>query len=57
MSNIGGKLTGRKIHIEECGIFEVEPTCNFFMDAFKEQYYPMGNYGDQYMRWTTLHKK
>ena len=23
------------------------------MDAVKEQYYPVGNYEDQYMRWTT----
>jgi hypothetical protein len=27
------------------------------MDAIKEQYYTMGNYDDQYMRWTTLHQK
>ncbi len=24
------------------------------MDAVKEQYYPVDNYEDQYMRWTTL---
>jgi hypothetical protein len=24
------------------------------VDAVKEQYYPVGNYEDQYMRWTTL---
>jgi hypothetical protein len=24
------------------------------VDAVKEQYYPIGNYEDQYMRWTTL---
>ena len=29
----------------------------FFVDAVKEQYYPVGNYEDQYMRWTTLKKE
>jgi hypothetical protein len=27
------------------------------VDAVKEQYYPVGNYDDQYMRWTTLHQE
>ena len=27
------------------------------MDEFKEQYYPVGNYDDQYMRWTTLRQE
>ena len=27
------------------------------VDAVKEQYYPIGNYDDQYMRWTTLWKE
>jgi hypothetical protein len=39
---------------EESGIYGVEPTWDFFVDAVKEQYYPVGNYEDQYMRWTTL---
>jgi hypothetical protein len=39
---------------EESGMFEVEPTWEFFMDAVKEEYYPIGNYDEQYMRWTTL---
>jgi hypothetical protein len=42
---------------EESGMFGVEPTWDFFMDAIKEQYYPVGNYDDQYMRWTTLHQE
>jgi hypothetical protein len=46
-----------KSSIEESGIFGVEPTWDSFMDVFKEQYYPMGTYDDQYMRWTTLHQK
>jgi hypothetical protein len=29
----------------------------FFGDAVKEQYYPVGNYKDQYMRWTTLRQE
>jgi hypothetical protein len=29
----------------------------FFVDTFKEKYYPIGNYDDQYMRWTTLWKE
>jgi hypothetical protein len=27
------------------------------MDVVKEQYYPVGNYDEQYMRWTTLHQE
>jgi hypothetical protein len=27
------------------------------MDAVKEKYYPVGNYDDQYVRWTMLHQK
>ena len=43
--------------IEESGIYGVDPTWDFFVDAVKEQYYPIGNYEDQYMRWTTLRKE
>jgi hypothetical protein len=53
MSNIGGKLTWDQSYTEEYGISEAEPTWDFFVDAIKEQYYPVGNYEDQYMRWTT----
>jgi hypothetical protein len=42
---------------DESGIFGVEPTWDFFIDAVKEQYYPMEIYYDQYMRWTTLNQK
>jgi hypothetical protein len=45
-----------KSSTEESGIFWVEPTCDFFLDVVKEKYYPVGNYDDQYMRWTTLHQ-
>jgi hypothetical protein len=27
------------------------------VDAVKEHYYPVGNYEDQYMRWTTLRQE
>jgi hypothetical protein len=46
-----------KSSTEESGIYGVEPTWDFFVDAVKEQYYPVGNYDDQYMRWTTLHQE
>ena len=39
---------------EESRIYGAEPTWDFFVDAVKEQYYPIGNYEEQYMRWTTL---
>jgi hypothetical protein len=35
-------------------MFEVEPIWDFFMDAIKEQYYPIRNYDEHHMRWTTL---
>jgi hypothetical protein len=40
--------------IEESTIFLVSPTWDSFLDAIKEQYYPIGSYEDQYTRWTTL---
>jgi hypothetical protein len=46
-----------KSSTEESGIYGAEPTWDFFVDAVKEQYYPIGNYEDQYMRWTTLRKE
>jgi hypothetical protein len=42
---------------EESGIYGPDPTWDFFVDAVKEQYYLVGNYEDQYMRWTTLWKE
>jgi hypothetical protein len=42
---------------EESGIYGADPTWYFFVDAVKEQYYPVGNYEDQYMRWTTLRQE
>jgi hypothetical protein len=34
--------------------FRREPTWETFVDALKEEFYPVGSYDDQYMRWTTL---
>jgi hypothetical protein len=42
---------------EESRIYGANPTWDFFVDAVKEQYYPVGNYEDQYMRWTTLRQE
>jgi hypothetical protein len=42
---------------EESGIYGADPTWDFFVDAVKEQYYPVGNYEDQYMRWITLRQE
>jgi hypothetical protein len=38
---------------EESAIFGLGPTWVAFVDTLKEQYYPVGNYDDQYTRWTT----
>jgi hypothetical protein len=32
-------------------------TWESFMDAIKEQYYPVGSYDDLYTKWTTLWKE
>jgi hypothetical protein len=56
-SNIGGKLTGTKVPQKESGIYGVEHTWYFFVDVVKEQYYPIYNYENQYIRWTTLQQE
>ena len=38
-------------------MFGTEPTWEYFVDALKGQYYPVGNYEDQYTRWTTLRQE
>jgi hypothetical protein len=43
--------------LDESTIFGREPTWAAFVDALKEEFYPIGNYDDQYMRCTTLHYK
>ena len=51
------KTYWEKSSIEESGIYGAKPTWDFFVDAVKEQYYPVGNYEEQYMRWTTLRQE
>jgi len=34
--------------------FREKTTWVAFVDSLKEDVYPVGNYDDQYMRWTTL---
>ena len=43
-----------KSFTKESGIYGANSTWDIFVDAAKEQYYLVGNYDDQYMRWTTL---
>ena len=39
---------------EDSEIFETEPTWASVVDAFKEEFYHVGNYDDQYTRWMTV---
>ena len=43
-----------KSSAKESGIYWTKPSWDFIVDVLKEQYYLVGNYEDQYMRWTTL---
>jgi hypothetical protein len=43
--------------MDESTPFRREPTWAAFVDALKEEFYPVRNYDDQYMRWTTLRQK
>ena len=38
-------------------LFSAVPTWNYFRDAIKEQYYPVGSYEDKYIQWTTLRQQ
>jgi hypothetical protein len=42
---------------DESTLFGREPTWATFVDALKDKLYPIRNYDDKYMRWTTLHQK
>jgi hypothetical protein len=42
---------------KEPSLFTVTTTWEFFRDAIKEQYYPVGSYDDLYTKWTTLRKE
>ena len=41
----------------EPSLFSATPTWNYFRDAIKEQYYPMGSYEEKYIQWTTLRQQ
>jgi hypothetical protein len=43
--------------VDESTPFMREPTWMTFVDSLMEDFYPVKNYDDQYMRWTTLHQK
>jgi hypothetical protein len=55
MSELGGKVTWERYTMNESTPFKREPTWETFVDALKEEFYPVRNYDDQYMRWMTLH--
>ena len=42
---------------DESTLFGRQPTWTTFVDSLKEEFYPVENYDDQYMRWMTLRKK
>ena len=46
-----------KISLDESRMFETNPTWASFVDAIKEQCYPVGNYDDQYAKWTILRQE
>ena len=46
-----------KKEIEEPSLFTVIATWDSFRDAIKEQYYPIGSYGDLCTKWTTLRQE
>ena len=39
---------------DESRMFKTNPTWASFIDVVREQYYPVGNYDDQYTKWTIL---
>ena len=39
---------------DEYELFKTEPTWAYFVDAVKKEFYSVGNYDDQYTRWTTF---
>jgi hypothetical protein len=46
-----------KASTEESEMFGTEPTWASFVDALKQKHYHIGNYEDQYTRWTTLQQE
>jgi hypothetical protein len=43
--------------VDESTLFGRDPTWATFVDSLKEEFYPVGNYDDQHMTWTTLCQK
>jgi hypothetical protein len=56
MSNIVGNLLGAEFHRGVSNIWR-RAHLGFFCGCGKGTYYPVGNYEDQYMRWTTLQQE
>jgi hypothetical protein len=46
-----------KTSTDEPCMFSTITTWAYFVDALKEQYYPIESYDDQYTRWTTLRQE
>ena len=42
---------------DESGMFETNPTWASFIELVRERYYPVGNYDDQYTKWTILRQE
>jgi hypothetical protein len=57
MSNIGGKVTRRGTPWMNLCHSRENPPRVAFVDSLKEDFYPVGSYDDQYMRWMTLHQE
>jgi hypothetical protein len=46
-----------KKETEEPSLFTVIATWEYFRDAIKKQYYPIGSYDNLYTKWTTLQQE
>ena len=58
MYKIGGVLIiRRKIHQTSLECLIQIPTWAYFKDVVKEQYYHVGNYDEQYTKWTILQQE
>ena len=46
-----------KKSLDKSRMFETNPSWTSFIDVVREQYYPVGNYDDQYKKWTILRQE
>ena len=53
-SRTGGKTYCEQKDESTGSLFSAAPTWDSFRNAIKEQYYPVGSYEDEYIKWTTL---